>query len=93
MPNVPKRVFTINEAAHFKGVSRTAIYAAISRKKLPRRYAKGNMVVHEADLLAWGAAKAKGGRPKGRGMSEASKQLLSQSQKARWASRKAEDAS
>jgi predicted DNA-binding transcriptional regulator AlpA len=81
-------VLTINEAAALKGMSRTAIYSAIARKKLPRRYFKGNLVVWEDDLLAWDAGKSKGGRPKGQSMSEQHKAQLREAQKRAWARRR-----
>jgi predicted DNA-binding transcriptional regulator AlpA len=77
-------LLTVSQAAQVKGVSTKAIYAAIARKRLPRRYSKGNLVVREYDLLAWEQSKSPGGRPKGRTMSLESKLRLSQSQKRRW---------
>jgi excisionase family DNA binding protein len=67
---------TVNEAAELRGVSRTSIYSAIARKKLPRRYFRGNLVVLESDLEAWEEKKGRGGRPKGRPMSEEHKAKL-----------------
>ncbi len=88
-----QRLFTVNEAAQAKGVSRTAIYSAIARQKLPRRYSKGHIVVREADLLEWQASKATGGRPKGKLMSEEAKRKISDANKLRWAKRKADNSS
>jgi predicted DNA-binding transcriptional regulator AlpA len=81
-------LLTVSEAAQRKGVSAKAIYAAIARKRLPRRYSKGNLVVRESDLVAWEASKSAGGRPKGKPMSAESRRRLSQSLKRRWEQRR-----
>ena len=81
-------LLTVSQAAKLKGLSRGAIYAAISRKSLPARLVLGHLAVREADLLAWDASKSKGGRPQGKLMSAEAKAKLSESQKRRWAQRK-----
>ncbi len=82
------KLLTVGEAARLKGVSRTAIYAAIVRKRLPRRYSRGSLVVREADVLAWESLRKKSGRPKGQSMSDEHKARISEAQKRRWAQRK-----
>jgi predicted DNA-binding transcriptional regulator AlpA len=78
----------IETAASRVGLSPQSVYAAISRQSLPRRYSRGHLVVRETELLAWHAAKSKGGRPKGRQQSSAAKAKISQGQKKRWDERK-----
>ena len=92
MKSMKHTLLTVSQAAQRKGVSTKAIYAAIARKRLPRRYAKGNLVVRESDLVAWEASKSVGGRPKGKRMSAESRLRLSQAQKRRWEQRKGEQA-
>lgn len=84
------KLLTVTEAAQLKEVSRTAIYAAIVRKRLPRRYSRGSLVVRETDILKWESHKKKSGRPKGQSMSEEHKARISASQKQRWAKLKQE---
>ena len=83
----------IPAAAERVGVTAKAIYAAIARQSLPRRYSQGSLVVREAELLAWQSAKSRGGRPPGRKMSEEAKRKISEANKKRWAKRKAEGSS
>lgn len=80
-------VLNIDQAAARRGVSRTAIYSAITRKRLPRRYHRGSLVVRESDLEAWKQNKEKGGRPKGKPMSEEHKAKLREAYRRRQASR------
>ena len=82
----------IPTAAARIGITTKAVYAAIIRQSLPRRYSRGNLVVREAELLAWHSSKSKGGRPKGLKMSDEAKRRISEANRKRWASRKAEKA-
>lgn len=83
----------IPSAAGRAGVTTKAIYAAIARQSLPRRYSQGNLVVRETELLAWRSSKSRGGRPQGQKMSEEAKRKISEANKKRWAKRKAEGSS
>ena len=78
----------IPSAAQQAGVTTKAIYAAIARQSLPRRYLRGNLVVREADLLEWHSSKSRGGRPKGQKMSPEAKRKISEANKKRWAERR-----
>lgn len=80
----------ITTAAERIGITTKAVYAAIGRQSLPRRYSRGNLIVREAELLAWHTAKPKVGRPKGLKMSAEAKQRISAANRKRWASRKAD---
>lgn len=86
------QILDIETAAALAGVSRQSVYAAIARKALPRRYSQGTLVVREADLIEWRAAKTKRGRPKGRKQSNESKAKIAEAQKKRWATRKSSPA-
>ena len=92
LPLVKPTVLTVEEAATCRGVSRTMIYAAIARRKLPRRYQRGHLVVREADLLAWEAGMSRGGYPKGKKQSAEAKARIAQAQKQRWARRQQSEA-
>lgn len=86
-------LLTVREAASSKGVTRTAIYAAIAEGRLPHTKVLGRIGIREADLSAWTpmryggrpGTKGRGGRPVGHPMSAEAKARLSASQKARWA--------
>lgn len=84
-------LLTVNEAAKLKGVSRAAVYSAITRNRLPCRRVLGRIAVREADVLAWTALGYQGGRPQGTAMSEEAKARISQAQKRRWAERKRQE--
>ena len=79
----------IAQAAERVGISTKALYAALARGSVPRRYSKGNLVVRESELLAWREQKSRGGRPRGQKLSEEAKQRISVANKQRWAERKA----
>jgi len=87
------KLLTVSQAAKLKGVSRTAVYAAIERGRLPHRRILGHVGLREADVLAWEPLGVKTGRPKGIPMSEAAKVRLSESQKRRWQQRKQQEPS
>ena len=89
------KLLTPAQAAQMKGVSRAAIYAAITDGRLPHVIELGRLGVKESDVRAWEPVKyagrpgKKGGRPKGIPVSAETKEQISYSQKKRWASRKA----
>ena len=86
-------LLTVAQAAQLRGVSRAAIYGAIARGRLPHQRILGHIGLKEADVLAWVPLGHKTGRPKGTPMSAAAKIRLSESQKQRWAQRKAQSPS
>jgi excisionase family DNA binding protein len=79
---------TISQAAQLRGVSRSALYAAIERKTLRAHWDLGRLVVTEKDLTEWVANKGKGGRKKGQTLSAEHRANLSAARKADWARRK-----
>ena len=87
------KLLTAAEAAKFKGVSRSAVYAAIADGRLPHVVILGHMAVKESDVQTWEPVKyagrpgKKGGRPKGIPVSAETKEQISQSQKRRWSER------
>lgn len=80
-------LFTPDQAAKFKGVSRTAVYSAIAEGRLKATRILGRLAVKKSDLLAWTPVRYSG-RPKGIPMSAGAKARLSTSQKHRWKQRK-----
>lgn len=91
---MPVKLLTVPEAAQMKGVSRSAIYGAITDGRLPAVRVLGRLALKEADVQAWQPVKyanrpgRKGGRPKGIPVNPETKERISQSQKNRWARRK-----
>ena len=85
---MPSKLLTVSQAAQVKGVSRTAVYAAIERGRLSHQVILGHIGLRESDVMAWEPLGIKTGRPKGIPMSEAAKVRLSESQKRRWQRRK-----
>ncbi len=87
------KLLTVAEAAKFKGVSRSAVYAAIADGRLPHVLILGHMGVKESDVHTWEPVKyagrpgRKGGRPAGISVSAETKEQISKSQKKRWAQR------
>ena len=92
---MPAKLLTVAEAAKLKGVSRSAVYGAIADGRLPHVLILGHMGVKESDVRAWEPVKyaarpgKKGGRPKGIPVSAETKEQIAQSQKQRWASKRA----
>lgn len=80
-------LLSVSQAAALKGVTRSAVYAAIERGALPHEMILGHIAVHEADVQAWVPVGHKAGRPRGKPMSEEAKQRISQGQKRRWQQR------
>lgn len=88
------KLLTVAEAAKLKGVSRSAIYNAITDGRLPHVRVLGHLGVKELDVRVWEPVKyagrpgKKGGRPKGIPVSAETKEQISQSLKSGWARRK-----
>lgn len=91
----PNELLSVGQAAKLKGVSRTAVYHAISRGSLPHIRIINHIALREGDVLAWElvryagrpGSKGRGGRPKGIPMSAETKRRISEAQKQRWAER------
>ncbi len=81
------KLLTVTQAANLKGVTRSAVYAAIKDGRLAHRLVLGHFAVREADVLAWTPAPYMG-RRKGTKLSDESKDRISQAQKKRWAQRR-----
>lgn len=78
------KFITASEAAKLKGVSRSAIYAAIRDGRLTSKELLGRMALNEAEVLAWTPA-PRSGRKKGTPMSDEAKLKISNGQRRRWA--------
>jgi len=83
-----QKLFTPDEAARLKGVSRTAIYSAIADGRLAHTRVLGRLALREADVVAW-TPRPHSGRPKGIPTTDETKTRMSEAQKRRWAARKA----
>lgn len=81
------KLLTVSEAAELKGVTRAAIYTAISEGRLRHQKVLGRLAVREADILAWTPAYHVG-RRKGVKLSAEAKAKISEKQKRIWAERK-----
>jgi excisionase family DNA binding protein len=81
------KLITVTEAAQLKGVTRSAIYAAIREGRLPHRQVLGRFAVREVDVVAW-IPTPRAGRRKGTKLSEEAKARISQAQKNRWLKQK-----
>ncbi len=75
-----KDLLTPDDAAKLKGVSRTAIYAAIAEKRLKHIRVLGHLAVRKADLLSWTPARY-AGRPKGIPMTDEGKARVNSGEK------------
>ena len=80
-------ILTPAQAAKLKGVSRTAIYNALSDGRLQGVRVLGRIGIARSVLKAW-QPQARVGRPTGRPMTEKQKATIAAAQKKRWASRK-----
>ena len=87
-----ENLITVAEAAQLKGVSRSAIYKAISQGRLNARRVLGKVALDRNEVVAWIPLEFKG-RNKGTPMSEEIKTKISESQKRRWARRKRDSGS
>ena len=85
-------MLTPAQAAKLKGVSRTAIYNALSDGRLQGVRVLGRIGIARGVLKAW-QPQAQVGRPAGRPMTEKQKATIAAAQKKRWAKRKAEGSS
>src|SRR5688500_12478435 len=94
---VQEELMTPQQASTLKGVSRAAIYAAISTGRLQGIEVLGRMALRKAEVLAWQPAKyldrpgrtaGLTGKRKGTLQTDEAKRRISESQKLRWARRK-----
>ena len=83
-------LLTVQQAAQLRNVSRNAVYKAVTDGRLPCRRVLGHIGLRKTDVLAWDC---KNGRRRRQPMSAESRGKLSESQKQRWAKRKAESSS
>jgi excisionase family DNA binding protein len=89
-------LLTVDEAAELKGVSRSAIYTAVSEGRLPHTRVLRRIGLKRSDVEAWQpiayagrpGAKTRGGRPRGTQLSEETKAKQSAAARERWAERK-----
>jgi excisionase family DNA binding protein len=89
-------LLTVPQAAVRKGVSRTALYNAVTQGRLPHVRVLDKIGLRAADVDAWqpiayrerAGAKPRGGRPKGFRLSEESRAKVAAAQRQRWAKRK-----
>ncbi len=89
MPKETK-LLTPAEAAQIKGVSRSAIYAAIADGRLPHSRVLGRLGLRESDVKAW-VPRQDVGRPPGTRQECGVRARISASQKRSWARRKQAD--
>ena len=75
---------TPDEAAGLKGVSRAAIYAAISERRLHAVKVLKRLALRKSEVLAW-APMPHSGRRKGFTVTEATRRRMSEAQKRRFA--------
>ncbi len=80
-------LLTVPEVAALKGVTRAAVYAAISEGRLPHQKVLGRLALREADILAWTPI-YHAGRRKGTKLSPESKAKISAKQKEAWVARR-----
>ncbi len=80
-------VLTADEVAALKGVTRSAVYAAIADGRLPHVRILGRLAIREGDARSWNPIRSPG-RPKGIPMSLDAKKRISVTQKQRWKGRK-----
>ncbi len=85
-------IVTPAQAVKPKGVSRTAIYNALSDGRLQGVRILGHIGIARKVLKSW-KPQAQVGRPAGRPMTEKQKATIAAAQKKRWAERKIEGSS
>lgn len=78
---------SVSQVAQLKGVSRNAVYKAVSEKRLPSQQIVGHIALRVADVEAWNP-RERTGRRQGVKFSEETKQRISESQRLRWQKRK-----
>ncbi len=81
-------IMTADEVARLKGVTRSAVYAAIAERRLPHVRILGRLAVRESDARSWQPVRSPG-RPEGIPMSADARKRISSSQRRRWRERKA----
>lgn len=79
-------LLTVSEVARRKGVSRSAVYKALSQGRLRGQRVLDKLGVDAAEADCW-VPHQSGGRRKGTPMSEEGKARISAGQKQRWARR------
>ena len=96
-PMSDKNLLTPVQVSHLKGVSRAAVYAAISEGRLASVKLLGRIGVSQTDAEAWQPIRyrnrpgAKGGRPPGTVTSEEARAKMSEAQRRRWKEHRAQD--
>lgn len=89
------QLITPEEAARMKSVSAAAIYAAVRENRLPHTRVLRRIGLRKTDVMRWEPRSygnrigARSGRAKGTAMKAETKARISESQKRRWAERKA----
>lgn len=94
--NVDGSLLNVQQAAQLKGVSSSAVYAAVADGRLPHVRLLGRIGIKRDDLAAWvprayadrPGTPARGGRPLGLPINEETRSRMSQAQRLRWAERK-----
>jgi excisionase family DNA binding protein len=89
-------LLSVQQAAQLKGVSPSAVYAAVADGRLPHVRVLGRIGLKENDIAAWvprayadrPGTPARGGRPLGLPISEETRSRMSEAQRLRWAERK-----
>ena len=92
-----KKLLTASEAAALKGVAISTVYAAVAAGRLPHQRILSRIGLRESDVQRWQpggyagrpGAKGRGGRPRGIPVSAATKARIAESQRQRWAGRRA----
>ena len=79
-----QKLLTPAEAAKLRGISRAAIYKAISQGRLPHQLILGRIALREADVLEWIESGTKPGRPRGIPMTDQTKAVVGEAQRRRW---------
>lgn len=85
-PRGPEALLTVAEVARLKGVTRSAVYAAITQGRLPYRRVLGRLGIRAGTTRAWQPVRWPG-RPPGIPMGTDARRRISQSQKRRWRQR------
>jgi predicted DNA-binding transcriptional regulator AlpA len=78
------KLLTAIEVARLKGVSRTLVYNAMNKGKLPYIEILGRRAVKESEAKKWKPPGRITGRPKGIPVTDETKAKISEAQKKRW---------
>ncbi len=81
------QLLSVSQVAQLKGVSRNAVYKAVSEKRLPSQQIVGHIALRAADVEAWNP-RERTGRREGVKVTEETKQRIAESQRLRWQKRK-----